>query len=69
MVFTLISKKLLSSQSIIFSLVSRKSMKLTGTLGIDFSPNGVRSMWLRNNMNTATQRVENHNPYKNQHKQ
>lgn len=33
------------------------AMKLTGALGIDISPNGVRSVWLRNNMNTTALRV------------
>lgn len=34
------------------------AMKLTEALGIDISPNGVRSVWLRNNMNTTALRVE-----------
>jgi hypothetical protein len=34
------------------------AMKLTGALGIDISPNGVRSIWLRNNMHTRALRVE-----------
>ena len=34
------------------------SMKLTAALGIDISPNGVRSVWLRNNMNTTALRIE-----------
>ncbi len=34
------------------------AMKLTKALGIDISPNGVRSVWLRNNMNTTALRVE-----------
>jgi len=34
------------------------AMKLTEVLGVDISPNGVRSMWLRNNMNTTALRVE-----------
>jgi len=33
------------------------AMKLTEALGIDLSPNGVRSVWLRNNMNTTALRV------------
>jgi len=33
-------------------------MKLTTALGIDISQNGVRSVWLRNNMNTTAWRVE-----------
>jgi hypothetical protein len=33
-------------------------MKLTEALAIDISPNGVRSVWLRNNMNTTALRVE-----------
>ena len=32
--------------------------KLTEALGIDVSPNGVRSMWLRNDMNTTALRIE-----------
>tara|TARA_R110000744_G_scaffold8737_2_gene28662 strand:+ start:681 stop:809 length:129 start_codon:yes stop_codon:yes gene_type:complete len=32
-------------------------MKLTEALGVDISPNGVRNMWLRNNMNTTALRV------------
>ena len=34
------------------------AMKLTEALGIDVSPNGVRSMWLRNDMNTTALRVK-----------
>jgi len=34
------------------------AMKMTKALGIDISPNGVRSVWLRNNMNTTALRVE-----------
>jgi transposase/predicted DNA-binding protein (UPF0251 family) len=34
------------------------ALKLTEALGIDVSPNGVRNMWLRNNMNTTAQRVK-----------
>jgi hypothetical protein len=34
------------------------AMKLTQALGIDVSPNGVRSMWLRNDMNTTALRVK-----------
>ena len=34
------------------------AMKLTSMLGIDISPNGVRSVWLRNDMNTIPLRVE-----------
>jgi transposase len=33
------------------------AMKLTEALGVDISPNGVRNMWLRNNMNTTALRV------------
>ena len=33
------------------------AMKLTEALGIDISPNGVRSVWLRNNMNTTALRI------------
>jgi|TARA_B100000408_G_scaffold40992_2_gene31285 hypothetical protein len=32
--------------------------KLTEALGIDVSPNGVRSIWLRNDMNTTALRIE-----------
>lgn len=34
------------------------AIKLTEALGIDISAGGVRSMWLRNNMNTTALRVE-----------
>jgi transposase/DNA-binding transcriptional ArsR family regulator len=34
------------------------AMKLTKALGIEVSPNGVRIMWLRNDMNTTALRVE-----------
>ena len=33
------------------------ALKLTKALGIEVSPNGVRSMWLRNDMNTTALRV------------
>ena len=33
-------------------------MKLTESLGVDISAGGVRSMWLRNNLNTTALRVE-----------
>ncbi len=36
------------------------AMKLTEVLGVDISPNGVRSMWLRNNMNTTHCELKNH---------
>jgi len=40
-------------------LVQQKvAMKLTETLGIDISPNGMRSVWLRKNMNTTALRAE-----------
>lgn len=34
------------------------AMKLTATVGLAISPNGVRSVWLRNNMNTTALRIE-----------
>jgi hypothetical protein len=34
------------------------ALKLTEALGVDISAGGVRSMWLRNNMNTTALRVE-----------
>ena len=34
------------------------AMKLTESLGVDISAGGVRSMWLRNNLNTTALRVE-----------
>jgi hypothetical protein len=34
------------------------AMKLTEALGVDISAGGVRSIWLRNNMNTTALRVE-----------
>lgn len=34
------------------------ALKLTAALGIDISPNGVRSIWLRQNMNTTALRVK-----------
>jgi hypothetical protein len=33
-------------------------MKLTAALGLDISPNGVRRVWLRNNMNITALRIE-----------
>jgi len=36
----------------------KAAMKLTKALCIDISPNGVRNVWLRNNMNTTALRVE-----------
>jgi hypothetical protein len=33
------------------------ALKLTEALGVDISAGGVRSMWLRNNMNTTALRV------------
>ncbi|WP_354667937.1 helix-turn-helix domain-containing protein [Paraglaciecola arctica] len=35
-----------------------RQQKLTEVLRIDVSPNGVRSIWLRNDMNTTAQRVK-----------
>jgi hypothetical protein len=34
------------------------ALKMTEALGVDVSTSGVRSMWLRNNMNTTALRVE-----------
>jgi len=34
------------------------AMKLTAALGIDISPNGARSVWLRSNINTTPLRIE-----------
>lgn len=34
------------------------AIKLTEALGVDITAGGVRSMWLRNNMNTTALRVE-----------
>ena len=34
------------------------ALKMTEALGVDVSAGGVRSMWLRNNMNTTALRVE-----------
>ena len=34
------------------------ALKLTAALGVDISPNGVRGIWLRHNMNTTALRVE-----------
>jgi len=36
------------------------AMKLTEVLGVDISPNGVRSMCLINNMNTTHCELKNH---------
>ena len=37
------------------------AMKLSEALGVDISAGGVRSIWLRNNMNTTALRVEKSN--------
>lgn len=37
------------------------AMKLREALGVDISAGGVRSVWLRNNMNTTALRVEKSN--------
>ena len=34
------------------------ALKMTQALGVNVSTGGVRSMWLRNNMNTTALRVE-----------
>jgi len=36
----------------------KMALKLTAALGVDISPNGVRGIWLRQNMNTTALRVE-----------
>lgn len=36
----------------------RVALKMTEALGVDVSAGGVRSMWLRNNLNTTALRVE-----------